>query len=698
MAHLSTSEQFCTHCGAPASTVEQRFCTKCGVKILARESFSEEKGHSQDATVRVSDRGAIRRRTVDRDATVRVDTRRQRTSRDDSIVRLNFRSDSYQKVTQPFIAPLQLSQQREVQKHELFSHQKKSKQRKSNNAFLKKKALVKVLCGVGLVLTLMFLGYGASNLGGDARLQQQSNRDKARLDALLQNALALGVPTYQLRPLLEQEQRLSRSQPSLTLFSNRQVYYQELSKQYRSLQSQVPQIIINTTEQFQLQAERDMQNFQTALSEEASQGFVNSHYLSQQFSQDQLLLASARTLKDYSAISSNARSSMQLLQGMESTFKQLADLKDTIVRMKGAHVDTTAIEAQYQNDVQTFNNNTTPSAMQNLSTQIDAQYQQVIVGSVQAFPYVSVTKLNELATQIHLLQTYGGDATAYQARLNADQVAVEHAQTVYDDLVFFRQVDGDIASMSDDLLHGQAHYLVKQFHQEVDSWAKAHPYNDNSDGHQYALDNGYMKAGIGATLDGDLASATTSADFEAMVAEANNALFNLHMLEADYSDSTPYNQLHATDVQMLNHYQLQKKQVLMISLVEQAMRIYQNGQLVNSYHVTTGRQELPSLPGVWSVLDRRSPTIFKAADPKGSPYWFPDTPISYAILYHWGGYYVHDAPWRADFGPGTQFPHQDSGGTTAYNFDGSHGCINLQESDATWVYKHTNWNSIIVIY
>ena len=161
---------------------------------------------------------------------------------------------------------------------------------------------------------------------------------------------------------------------------------------------------------------------------------------------------------------------------------------------------------------------------------------------------------------------------------------------------------------------------------------------------------------------------------------------------------TPYNQMHTTDTQMLSHYNLTKKQVLVVSLAEQAMRVYQNGKLVNSYHVTTGRQELPSLPGVWSVLDRRSPVIFSAAEPKGSPFWFPDTPISYAILYHFGGYFVHDAPWRANFGPGTQFPHQDASGTTAYNFADkhtgwdSHGCINENCKKASlagwWVYNH----------
>ena len=128
------------------------------------------------------------------------------------------------------------------------------------------------------------------------------------------------------------------------------------------------------------------------------------------------------------------------------------------------------------------------------------------------------------------------------------------------------------------------------------------------------------------------------------------------------------------------------------------MRLYQNGKLVKSFLVTTGRVELPSLPGDWTVQNRQSPTVFKATEPKGSPYWYPDTPINYAILYHWGGYFVHDAWWRVNFGPGTQFPHYDVGGDEAFAGNGSHGCVNVQEQQAAWVYSHTDWNTQIVIY
>ena len=248
------------------------------------------------------------------------------------------------------------------------------------------------------------------------------------------------------------------------------------------------------------------------------------------------------------------------------------------------------------------------------------------------------------------------------------------------------------------LLHREAFALIAQLQRKAAAWARTHPYHDSYDGHSYALDAGYMQQGIGGVLTGEMANARTPADFAAIIAEAQNATFNFSLFTAAYQNRTPYDRAHASDIQLLHHYQLTKQQVILVSLAQQAMRIYQNGRLLAAYNVTTGRQELPSLPGVWRVLDRKSPMIFVSNEPRGTPFWFPNTPISYAILYHEGGYFIHDALWRANFGPGTQFPHQDARGTTPYNFTGSHGCINITENAAAWVYSHTDWHTSIIIY
>jgi hypothetical protein len=538
-----------------------------------------------------------------------------------------------------------------------------------------------------------------SGCGGSAQLQQQAGQDQAQLDRLLQHAQAIGVPASLLNPIQKQEQQLRATSAPFDLFNDQSTnaYYHNLSTRYTQLQIQLQGLIAVSTQQSQAQALHDMQDFHLSLTREQAQGLPIQKF-SQAFSQDQAQFARARYPKDYFAISSRARNALQALNLLQTMSAQLDTFQQTITQMQAAHLDVTALQTQYLHDQQLLTSATMPPAFEQLGLLVDAQYQQAVVNSTQALPFITAAKLNEFANQIAQLKTYGVDVSTYQQRLDADRAAMRQALSIQGYTAFAKQVDADIASLHATLLQGEATYLVKQFHQEVTDWGQAHLYHDKFDGNNYPLDAGYMQQGIGSDLDGQLAAAATPDDFQAVVDAANNALFNLHLLEADYSDSTPYDQVHATDLQMLAHYQLQNKQVLMVSLVEQAMRVYQDGKLVRSFHVTTGRVELPAVPGVWPVLDRLSPTVFKSPDPPGSPYWYPDTPIHYAILYHQGGYFVHDSWWRADYGPGTQFPHYDSGGDESFAGDGSHGCINMQEDQAAWVYNNTDWNTLIVVY
>lgn len=538
-----------------------------------------------------------------------------------------------------------------------------------------------------------------SACGGNTTLQQQAYQSQVALDHLLQQAQAIGVPASQIKPVLDQKQQLIHGSAPFSFFSDQPYdsYYKNLNTRYVQLTTQLQGIITASTEQAQTQAQQDMQTFQTMLAQRRSQGFTVD-YFTQQYDLDQSLMAAAKTPKDYAAISSKAGIAKQSLDLMLITSGKLATLKKTIDQMQNAHLDVTAMQTQYQNYQQDLTTAENPADFQKMLVMINASYQQAIVNSIQALPYVTAAKLNEFAQQIQLLKTYGMDPTPYQKKLDADNVRMSKTVSIQDYSSFAQQVDADLASMHNDLIQGEAGYLVKQFHKEVTAWGQAHLFHDKFDGQNYVLDSGYDQAGIGSDLDLALSWASTPDDYQAMVDEANNALFNLHMMEQDYNDPTPFDQVHATDMQLLNRYKLMGQQVIMVSLTEQALRLYQNGKLVRGFQVTTGRVELPSVPGVWSVMNRQSPTVFKSPDPKGSPFWYPDTPINYAILYHRGGYFIHDSWWRVNYGPGTQFPHYDTGGDEAFAGSGSHGCVNVQEQMAAWLYNTTNWNTIIVIY
>jgi hypothetical protein len=538
-----------------------------------------------------------------------------------------------------------------------------------------------------------------SACGGDVRTQQQASSDQTSLDNLLHYARSIGVSSSLLQPIANQELQLKQTNAPLALFNSQSTsqYYQNLSQRYAQLSVQTRGVIASYTQQTQQTAQNDVQELQLTLSLRHSQQLPVQAF-TQELSQEQNTLNKAQYPKDYLGISMQARSAVQALDLMPQIASRLTTLNATINQMQHSNLDILWLQMQYQSDQHTMTTTVSGPMMQNLNTTIDAQYMQAVVQSTQAIPYVAKANLDDFATQIQQLKTYGIDPSPYQKKLDADRSLLQQPLNLSDYVTFSQHINTDVASIHSALLQGQAHFLVNKFHQEVNSWGNAHLYHDSYDGQSYSLVAGYGDAGIGSDLDAALSAASSDDDYQGVITLANNDLFNLHMLEADYQDKTPYDQTHSTDIQLLQRYGLMHGQVIVVSLVNQALRLYQDGKLVRGFQVTTGREELPSLPGIWTVQARLSPTVFKSPDPPGSLYWYPDTPINYAIEYHEGGYFVHDSWWRADYGPGTQFPHYDSGGDEAFSGSGSHGCVNVQEDNAAWLYNNTSWSTGIVIY
>lgn len=243
-------------------------------------------------------------------------------------------------------------------------------------------------------------------------------------------------------------------------------------------------------------------------------------------------------------------------------------------------------------------------------------------------------------------------------------------------------------------LQDQAQQLVNQFHQEVMTWGNTHQYEDPYDGKNYTLDYAYGQKGIGGVLDGMLSQAKSSADYQAVIDSTQIELTNLHAMEANYSDSTPWNQTHHADTNLLSQYKLNSGMVIVVSLLEQSMRVYQNGHLVKAFQVTTGGYDKPALPGSWQILNRQSPTKLESAVPKGSPDWYPPTPVQYALLFHSGGYLICDSWWRTSYGPGTEFPGHNSSGAAPV----APVSVNLSEQNMLWLYNNTQMNTPVVIY
>ncbi len=123
---------------------------------------------------------------------------------------------------------------------------------------------------------------------------------------------------------------------------------------------------------------------------------------------------------------------------------------------------------------------------------------------------------------------------------------------------------------------------------------------------------------------------------------------------------------------------------MLISLSKQSLTAMEGDNALFSTLVTTGNPELPTPVGVFPVLAKLRGFVFHSPWPKGSPFWYKDSPTTYAMLFDNTGYFVHDAPWRRRFGPGTNTER----GTPGQDLTGTHGCVNVPFDAAARLF---NW-------
>lgn len=246
-------------------------------------------------------------------------------------------------------------------------------------------------------------------------------------------------------------------------------------------------------------------------------------------------------------------------------------------------------------------------------------------------------------------------------------------------------------------LRASALSLQQQLAQAATSWSQQHTYADKYDDKTYNLGYEYQAIAYYPTQN-LLNSATTVADYQYIIGQLNGWLADFAAYKANFNDNTPYNQVHATDLQLLKQNGYLQKQVIVISLSEQAMRVYQNGKLVKSFLVVTGMPGHASLPGTWWVESKVTNTTFVSGKKPGEEGYYPPTPIAYALQYHSQGYFIHQSWWRGQYGPYKQFPHDDPQGTS-FAYQGTHGCINMSTADVTWLFQNVQMNNTkILIY
>ncbi|GAC1326729.1 MAG: hypothetical protein NVS2B16_30130 [Chloroflexota bacterium] len=121
---------------------------------------------------------------------------------------------------------------------------------------------------------------------------------------------------------------------------------------------------------------------------------------------------------------------------------------------------------------------------------------------------------------------------------------------------------------------------------------------------------------------------------------------------------------------------------IVVSLRQQKLWAYDGDRLLKTSLVTTGNRALPTPRGIYAVMGKFHPFTFHSPWPKSSPYYYQPSKVEHALLFRDGGYFIHDAPWRSAFGPGTNAAL----GKPGNNYTGTHGCINTPPGVAAWLY------------
>lgn len=135
-------------------------------------------------------------------------------------------------------------------------------------------------------------------------------------------------------------------------------------------------------------------------------------------------------------------------------------------------------------------------------------------------------------------------------------------------------------------------------------------------------------------------------------------------------------------------------QVILVSLSQQWLWAYQDRHLMLASPVTTGMPQLPTPQGDYAVQYKETNVTFYSLWPQGSPFYYSPEHINYAMYFRDIGYFIHDAPWRHAFGPGTEYPHTDPDGT---HETGSHGCVNMPTPAAAALYSWVGVGARVII-
>jgi hypothetical protein len=537
-----------------------------------------------------------------------------------------------------------------------------------------------------LLLSVAILVMMLLSACGNPQTQNQASVNKETLDKAIAHAQSIGIPATLLQPIIAQENKVQNTHEPISLFSSQPAtdYYTNLATNYQTLTVQVQGLVYQETQQLGTQAATDVKDFSTILSQRQLQGFVEAKNFTSTLDTVQASMNTAKNPGQFLQISQQSTQATESLNLLGTANDDLTQLKNLIQTMQTSKLDTSSLNQQVTEDIQQFRSATKPSDFDKIIGQLTAQTQTADAMTTQAIPYLGEQQLSQFQTSINSLKSYGGTTSSYQAMHDADQKLLDAGN--YNQ--FSTQITKDMNDIQLPLLSTEANKDVSDLMTESKAWGTAHPYHDSWDGQTYDTAYDYWNGTV-YDLQTDLTTAATTDDYQSIIASAaqQKELFDAETVDA--VDTTPADQVHQSDLTLMKELGVMKGKVIVTSTFNGALRVYDNGKLIHSMLVVTGMPVKPTPPGFTTITNRQSPAVFTSFDQDpSSPFYYPATPIHYAMMYHVGQYYYHDSWWRAanDYGPGTQYPHY---APAAFN-SGTHGCINMSLTEAAWLWNFTN--------
>ena len=110
-----------------------------------------------------------------------------------------------------------------------------------------------------------------------------------------------------------------------------------------------------------------------------------------------------------------------------------------------------------------------------------------------------------------------------------------------------------------------------------------------------------------------------------------------------------------------------------IDLTNQMTYAYEGDQLVNSFVVSTGTWQHPTVTGQYNIYVK-----YRYADMSGPGYYLADVPY---VMYFYKGYGLHGTYWHSNFGTPM-----------------SHGCVNLPTGDAGWLFDWASVGTLVNVH